>query len=251
MSQKASNKVLTSALDEVCKMYWSDFVMMERNTEMTYAQSVIVSLVRQCVKKRPNIFVIKEAIDRLCNRPEEVIEIKVPKQYIVYPYAEDKASGGEIEPEVVDSRVADLDDVYPVSDLDLIVPTSNLRGVLKTFITKPRGWGQLVMEMKEKCEKEQMPTDQTPTVGVVIVASLLEAASEGNTLALIEVFDQIDGKLAKVLNVNGGGSNVFYLNNYSKTAPANAIKGDDGVYYVEKPMLVRGITPIEQLEGEK
>ena len=78
----------------------------------------------------------------------------------------------------------------------------------------------------------------------VIVANLLRNVQKGKFKAIELVFDQIDGKLPKAIQLMGGED--IYIDDplNLEVAPANAILGDDGVYFAEDKrmtnMWIRG-----------
>ena len=93
--------------------------------------------------------------------------------------------------------------------------------------------------MRDECEKRQVEDAYAPKVGAVIVSNLLVNGVHGNALAILELFDQIDGKMADIINV--GGTEPIYITDYSLTAPPDAIKNSDGIYFIEKKIIIRGV----------
>jgi hypothetical protein len=76
------------------------------------------------------------------------------------------------------------------------------------------------------------PEQKKPMVKSVIVANLLKNVQKGKFKAVELVFDQIDGKLPKAIQLLGG-EDVYVDDVTTLVAPPHSILGDDGIYYAE------------------
>lgn len=65
-----------------------------------------------------------------------------------------------------------------------------------------------------------------------MVAGLLRMAQNGNSRAIGMVFDQIDGKLMRVITLLNG-EDVYVDNVFDVVAPAHAIKDENGVWVAD------------------
>lgn len=217
---------LKSRFEELIHMEWGEFVEVERDKSASVDDVILCSLIRTCAVT-DDIAAIKLAFDRMDGLLETLIEIKVPKFYTRYIKAK------EIEPgtkqiEAADKAKADDPDNYDPA-------TAKLRETLKKMRSMPRGVIR-VIRLAAKHIDEGKPIEQQPKVKAVIVANLLKHVAKGRFRAIELVFDQIDGKLPKAIQLLGGDD--VYVDDYSVlVAPAHAELDENGVYVAENRLM--------------
>lgn len=224
---------LKSRFEEIIHMTWLDFINLEKDKGASVDDVVLCSLIRTCADT-DDISATKLAFDRIDGLLETLIEIKVPKFYTRYIKAK------EIEPGTKEIEGADEAKKDEPNNYD--PATAKLRETLKEMRSMPRDVIRVVLLYKKRLDKaskegklisEEM---HKPMVKSVIVANLLRNVSKGRFKAIELVFDQIDGKLPKAINLLGGAD--VYVDDYSAlVAPAHAQLGEDGVYYAENQVM--------------
>lgn len=232
----SENRILTNKLNELSQLSWNEYMQIRDDKEISAFTHTIIAIIKKCTQKNPSITLIREAFNRLNGKPEKTIIIKVPKQYIIYPYAERLATQKEVDGNLIKDK--DLV-VAPTDESDKDMPTGALRQMLRLLGKMPISTCEMVLASKKRCETQPVPNNESPKVGAVIIANLLINGVMGNTLALLELFDQIDGKMADIVNI--GGTEPIYITSYDLVAPMEATKNSDGVWFVEKKMIIRGV----------
>lgn len=224
-----NSKSLATILRRTMRMNWYDFLEVRRSNKNSVRQNVVISLINLCVKQKPSIGAISEAFNRISGQPINVIVVTVPSVYTLYVDAKTKAKAPEIE----ESTSTELVVAEPKEEnYDDIRSEITLREILKRTMELPAGVIQAVVEAREACEHgAAVPYENAPTVGAVIISSLLESAFKNDQIALMEIFDQVDGKLAQTYAINQ--TENVYVKDYSEVAPYNAIKNEDGVYMLK------------------
>lgn len=236
-------------LKEVSNWQWDEFVKAEHDNSFTSNQAIIFGLVRSCAMQ--DLRAIKIAINRLDGKLKTPLKIEMPKIYYLYPNAEGSTP--------VDAGVVQVtDDPHTVNEVKAIVagelipkreapeaepeipdeedlPSMTFRETLSTMADYPRELPEAIIEFSQLTEQwvrhpnvNDAP-DEIPKVKSVVAANLLILAQKRNIDALSEVFDQIDGKLAEVLQIIGED---IYITDYSTTAPAGAYLNKDGVWEI-------------------
>lgn len=207
-------------------MTWGEFVELENNKSATVDDSVLCSLIRTCADT-DDISAVKLAFDRIDGLQDTLIEIKVPKFYTRYPNAK------EIEP---GTRFIEAPEDVPKESKSKYDPaTAKLRDTLKEMRGMPQDVIRAVRLYKKRIDKG-VKTDHDPMVKSVIVAQLLKNVQKGRFKAVELVFDQIDGKLPKAIQLLGG-DDVYVDDVTVITAPADALLSKDGVYYSENKVM--------------
>lgn len=216
---------LKSRFEELIHLDWTEFVELEKNQGSSVDDSVLCTLIRTCADT-DDIAAIKLAFDRVDGLLETLIEIKVPKFYTRYIKAKTIAPGTR--------QLEDKNETE--DDANKFDPaTAKLRETLKEMRGMPRDVIRVVRLYKRRIDKG-IPVDHSPKVKSVIVANLLKNVQKGRFKAVELVFDQIDGKLPKAINLLGGDD--VYVDDVIETiAPAHAILGKDGVYYAENQIM--------------
>ena len=124
--------------------------------------------------------------------------------------------------------------------------TAKLRETLREMRTYPKGivrairMSQLKIEkaLKAGVEIPQGGKDDPvlPSVKAVICGNLLKNVQRGKFKAVELVFDQIDGKLPKAIQLLGG-EDVYVDDPITLVAPPHAELGEDGVYFAENKLM--------------
>lgn len=227
---------LKSRFEELIHMEWDEFCLLEKDRNATIDDVVLCKLIRTC-SDTDDIAAIKLAFDRVDGLQATLIEIKVPKFYLRYPNAKSVEEGTkEIEMPGAANREAP-------SNYD--PATAKLRETLKEMRGMPRDIIKAVFRVKRKVEKaldENIPIPEgkdrpkIPQVKAVICANLLKNVQKGKFKAVELVFDQIDGKLPKAIQLLGG-EDVYVDDVSTLVAPAHSLIDDEGVYYAENKAM--------------
>lgn len=220
---------LKARFEELMHLEWDEFYKLEKDKGSSIDDTVLTSLIRICADD-DDIAAIKLAFDRIDGLQAVLIEIKVPKFYIRYIKATEMEQGSkELEaPEVAKKE--------KISSYDPV--TAKLRETLAEMRSMPREVIRVVRLFKMRIEKAidsgmTIPPEQKkPMVKSVIVANLLKNVQKGKFKAVELVFDQIDGKMPKAIQLLGG-EDVEVEDDQTLVAPAHSILGEDGIYYAE------------------
>lgn len=217
---------LKTRFEELIHLDWGEFVELEQDPTASVDDVVLCSLIRVCADT-DDIAAISLAFDRVDGLLDTLIEIKVPKFYKRYVNAKRvEASPKELQAGkgVEKEEPANYDPA-----------TAKLRETLKEMRGMPRDVIRVVRLYKGRIEKGKAVGSQ-PKVKAVIVANLLKHVTKGRFRAIELVFNQIDGKLPKAINLLGGDD--VYVDDYSLlVAPAGSLKDENGVYYAEDKMM--------------
>lgn len=218
---------LKSRFEEIIHMEWGEFAKLEKDTNASVDDVILCSLIRTCADT-DDIAAIKLAFDRVDGLLETLIEIKVPKFYTRYLKA--------TEIEHSDTKAIEAGDAAPKDEPSNYDPaTAKLRETLKEMRSMPRDVIRVVQLYKKRIDKG-VPVETEPKVKAVIVANLLKHVTKGRYRAIELVFDQIDGKLPKAINLLGGDD--VYVDDYNElVAPAHAELDEKGVYVAENKLM--------------
>lgn len=224
---------LKARFEEMIHMKWDEFYNLEHDKSSSVDDVVLASLIRICADT-DDIAAIKLAFDRIDGLQAVLIEIRVPKFYHRYIKATEK------EPEEK-ALEAPVDDGKP-KPTNYDPATAKLRETLKEMRAMPRDVIRVVRLYKMRVEKaidsnmEIPPEQKLPMVKSVIVANLLKNVQKGKFKAVELVFDQIDGKLPKAIQLLGG-EDIYVDDDQTLVAPPHAILGEDGIYYAENKAM--------------
>lgn len=227
---------LKSRFEELIHLPWDEFYVLEKDKSASVDDTVLCSLIRTCADT-DDIAAIKLAFDRIDGLQATLIEIKVPKFYLRYPNAK------EIEPGEKELNAAGSEKIKEPSNYD--PATAKLRETLREMRSMPRDVIRAVRHVQLRVEKaidsdipipEGKKRPKIPQVKAVIVANLLKNVQRGKFKAVELVFDQIDGKLPKAIQLLGG-EDVYVDDTLITVAPAHAQLGEDGVYYAENKAM--------------
>lgn len=217
---------LKARFEELIHMEWGDFVTLEHDKSASVDDVVLCSLIRTCAET-DDIAAIKLAFDRIDGLLETLIEIKVPKFYTRYVNAT-SIEAGTTAIEAGEAAPKDVPSNYDPA-------TAKLRETLKEMRSMPRDVIRVVNLYRKRIDKGT-PVETQPKVKAVIVANLLRHVTKGRFRAIELVFDQIDGKLPKAINLLGGAD--VYVDEYTElVAPAHAEIDEHGVYYAENQLM--------------
>lgn len=217
---------LKERFEELIHLPWDEFMVMEKDKNTSVDDMVLCSLIRVCADT-DNINATKLSFDRIDEIQEVPIKVNVPKFYIRYPNAKEIETGGEANKQL--DAPKEVESEYDPA-------TAKLRATLSEMRKMPRQVVNVVIGTKRALEKGKPIKNVIPSVKAVIVANLLHNAKKGRTRAVEVIFDQIDGKLARTITLLGG--NDVYVDDFSTlTAPANAIKDENGVYIAENELM--------------
>lgn len=220
---------LKSRFEELIHIEWDEFCRIEKDKNTTVDDAVLCTLIRTCADT-DEIPAIKLAFDRIDGLQATLIEIKVPKFYLRFPNATGKEESTEKALEAGDIPKIDEPSNYDPA-------TAKLRETLKEMRSMPRDVVRVVLLYKKRIEKALAdgitipPEQKKPMVKSVIVANLLKNVQKGKFKAVELVFDQIDGKLPKAIQLLGGED--VEVDDPSLIAPAHAELGEDGVWRAE------------------
>lgn len=219
---------LKSRFEEILHMDWYEFCKLEVDKGSTVDEAALTSLIRICADS-DDIAAIKLAFDRADGIQVTQIEVIVPKFYKRFPNAKSIEPGAK-QIEAKDKATKEKSSYDPA--------TAKLRETLKEMRSMPRDVIRVVRLYKRRIEKSfadgtELKEDQhKPMVKSVIVANLLRNVQKGKFKAIELVFDQIDGKLPKAIQLLGG-EDVEVEDLTVLVAPAHSELGEDGVYRAE------------------
>lgn len=216
---------LKTRFEEIIHLEWGEFIKLEQDKGASVDDVILCSLIRVCADT-DDIAAIKLAFDRVDGLLDTLIEIKVPKFYTRYL----KATEQEAAPKQLEAPTEVVDDKSKYDPA-----TAKLRETLKEMRGMPRDVIRVVLLYKKRLDKG-VKVDHEPMVKSVIVANLLRHVTKGRFRAIELVFDQIDGKLPKAINLLGG-ADVFVDDYIETVAPAHALQDENGVYYAENQLM--------------
>jgi len=213
---------------EILNMHYGDYLI-KRDTDSSSDWEVLSSIVEVCNNGDMNG--IKLAFDRIDGLQETPIKFNLPKFYIRYQNATSKA---EIAPETnSDGPTSTSSKLITAEDAQKEIETMGLRKVLGVMRTMPKKLPYAIKLECESLEKKHKTGENVSGMGqlakTVIVAGLLRMAQNGNPRAIGMVFDQIDGKLMRVITLLNG-EDVYVDNVIDTVAPAHAIKDENGIW---------------------
>lgn len=220
--------------EELIHLEWDKFCELESDKNTSVEDVVLCTLIRTCADS-DDISAMKLAFDRIDGLQATLIEIKVPKFYLRYPNATEQEPGAPALPEGEEKPKEESKSKYDPA-------TAKLRETLREMRGMPRDVIRVVLLYKKRIEKRlkenmDLPEDmKRPMVKSVMVANLLKNVQKGKFKAIELVFDQIDGKLPKAIQLLGG-DDVYVDDHTTLVAPADALLGEDGVYYAENKAM--------------
>lgn len=212
-------------------MHYGDYLI-RRDEDTTSGWDLLASIVEACNDGDMNT--IKLAFDRIDGLQETPVKFNLPKFYVRYKNATGKA---EIGPgEVDDQPVAESSELITPEDAQKEIDAMGLRKVLEVMRTMPKKLPYAIKIEAEEIEKKYKTGVNVAGMGqlvkTVMVAGLLRMAQNGNSRAIGMVFDQIEGKLMRVITLLNG-EDIYVDNVIDTVAPAHAIKDKDGVWVAD------------------
>lgn len=213
---------LRDRFEELIHMEWGAFCELEQDQGSSVDDSVLCNLIRIC-SDTDDISASKLAFDRIDGTLETPIDVKIPKFYIRYVNAKEvDTSQKSIEAPKNDS--SEETKTYDPA-------TSKLRETLREMRRMPKDVIRAVLLYKKRIEKG-IQVETEPTVKAVMVANLLKNVQKGRFKAIELVFDQIDGKLTKTIELLNG-KDVYVDDFNTLIAPAHATLDENGTYIAE------------------
>lgn len=221
---------LADRFTELLHMNWGDFVKIESDDEVTSDEAMLCGLIRACADG--DMRSIKTAFARSDGEVEIPVQVKTPKFYIKYL----NATGKEQDEKQLESGATKTE------EKSYDIATAKLRETLNEMRKAPKKIVTMVLGMRTRVDNDfkqgnPLPGDEViPMVKSVIVANLLHLAGYGNSNAVTEVFNQIDGKLVKTITLLGG-EDVYIDNLHTEIAPSHAFKDDKGNWIAEDKIM--------------
>ena len=222
-------------LREVINWDWYDFCMAERDNRFKGYEGTVFSLVRICSEAKLNA--IQGAIERADGKLATPVKIEYPKVFLLYPEATTVAQLAEGERPapttstaliLADPAEQETDEKQPVN-----LATLSLRETVNEMADQPKQVVPLILQKKIEVEiavkNESVMEGKAPLVKSVIAANLLHLANK-NYDAIMEVFNQIDGKLVETIKILGED---IFITQYAMIAPYGSVKNHDGIYQIE------------------
>lgn len=189
-------------------------------TKLSSNEGVVASLLRICCEE-DDVKAIKIAFERILGKPEKVVIIKRTMVRVVFP----EAIARRINP-LIETQMQDEVAVVPVTENKIVIKEVDAPAFLLRKQLASMG------EMDNTKAFEIIDKKDKHTVVEVLVANLYAIALRGSNLAAISMlFDYLDGTVADVIRIEG--ENTVMLESYATIAPYEAVKGDDGVWYIE------------------
>lgn len=240
-----NDQSLTKILRETIQLNWNNYRKKRDNTSLPSFDQSVCSFIDLCCSKKAQMLAITEAFGRLSGKPEATIQVHLPKQYTVYPYAKTVADSlkkeavatyktlptAHVNAPTIAGDMPD-DSALNYGEFD---PVKAVRLLLKMPQTATLG----ILQARELSDMGKCEDDASPMVVGVMAANLLHHVFKRNPLAVVSLFDMIDGKTPQIVNVVG--DDPIYITDYSDQAPAGAVKNKDGIYCLENKIIVRGI----------
>lgn len=221
---------LTDRFNEIIHWTWDKFWELEHDPNASNVDAMICAFIRAMSEGDKKS--IKHGFARSDGEVEIPIEFKVPKFYVRYLVAKG-VEGGSAKTQ---KQIAVPEE--EISEYD--VATAKLRDTLQEMKKAPKGVVRLLLAARKQIdhamlEEEKLP-DHVPLVKSIICANFLHIAQSGDSEAIKDVFEQLDGRLAKTITILGGHD--VYLDDYStEKAPKGAIKDKDGVWVAENEAM--------------
>lgn len=216
---------------KIINLHYGDYLI-KRDTDTSSDWDLLASIVEVCNDGDMNG--IKLAFDRIDGLQATPLKFEVPKFYIRYTNATSKLElgpGTENEQQTITSSK-----LMTAEDAQKEIETMGLRKVLGVMRTMPKTLPYAIKLEAEDLEKKHKTGVNVAGMGqlvkTVMVAGLLRMAQNGNSRAIGMVFDQIDGKLMRVITLLNG-EDVYVDNVIDTVAPAHAIKDENGVWVAD------------------
>jgi len=216
---------------ELLHINWIEFIKLEHDENASSDEAMLTGLIRACADG--DMRSIKTAFARSDGEVEIPVQVKTPKFYVRYLSAREKEEG----PKQIESKEKIEEEK---SEYDMA--TAKLRETLNEMRKAPKKIVAMILGMRTRVDESfkngspMPPEESVPMVKSVIVANLLHLAGYGNSNAVTEVFNQIDGKLIKTITLIGG-EDIYVDNFIDEIAPAHAIKDENGNYVAENKAM--------------
>lgn len=230
---------LKKQFEEYIHMPYDEYWELKQSKNNTVDDRILMSLINICTDT-DDISAAKMSFDRLDGMLETPVVFKIPKFYVRYPNAKGIEDSGQKQigtPET--SKSVRSDDYDPA--------TAKLRETLKKMRSMPEGIIPAILGVKKIIQEgktvELKPPQNMPQVKHVMVANLLRNVRKKRFKAIELVFDQIDGKLTRTIDLMGGHKDVIIDDINTLTAPAGSVQIDGVWHYEDKSIatpFIRG-----------
>ena len=215
----------------ILNLHYGDYLI-KRDSDTSSDWDLLASIIEVCNDGDMNG--IKLAFDRIDGIQATPLKFDVPKFYIRYKNATSKAelSAGteEAQQTITSSKLITPEDAQKEID------TMGLRKVLEIMRKMPKTLPYAIkLEADELKKKHKTGVDVSgmgQLVKTIVVAGLLRMAQNKNSRAISMVFDQIDGKLMRVITLLNG-EDIYVDNVFDTVAPAHAVKDENGIWVAD------------------
>lgn len=221
---------LTNGFRDIIEVHWSELVAIEKNIDVNNFETFVAVLARACSKG--NLKAIQTGLDRLDGKIAMEIEVEYPKFYILYPNATMAADDSHII-DVDFKQIPSVSSNVPTPLVPDELPTGSLRAVLERMMDSSKKTVLQILEAAGAIDEGSGRLGD-PLVKSVIIAGLMKLVHDGKMGAVLEVLDQLDGKIADKIKLLGGD---VYMKNFATIAPAGAVKNADGIYQTESEII--------------
>lgn len=231
---------LKEQFEEYIHMPYDEYWKKRRQKNNTVDDRIIMSLIDICTDS-DEISAAKMSFDRIEGMLDTPITFKIPKFYVRYPNA------NRVEGSKTKAIGSPKEEEEPVDKSDYDAATAKLRETLQKMRTMPDGIVPAILKVKSMVQKDKTvnikPPAQIPQVKHVMVANLLRNVRKGRFKAIELVFEQIDGKLTRTIDLMSGHKDVIVDDINALTAPAGSVLIDGVWHYEDKAMaapFIRG-----------
>jgi hypothetical protein len=223
---------LKEQFEEFLHYPYDEYWKQKKSRNNTVDERTIMSLIDLCTDT-DDIPATKMSFDRIEGMLETPIHVKVPKFYVRYINAKDVEHSEQKALEAPESSKAVEGEQYDPA-------TAKLRETMQRMREMPEQIIPAILRVKKAVQEGKdvklTGKQKMPQVKHVIVANLLKNARRGRFSAINLIFDQLDGRLTRTITLLGGED--VYVDDYSLlTAPAGAIKDDNGYYIAENKTM--------------
>lgn len=216
---------------KIINLHYGDYLI-KRDSDTSSDWDLLASIVEVCNDGDMNG--IKLAFDRIEGIQATPLKFDVPKFYIRYTNATSKLElGPGVENE---QRTITSSKLMTAEDAQKEIETMGLRKVLGVMRHMPKTLPYAIKLEAESLERKHKTGVNVAGMGqlvkTIMVAGLLRMAQNGNSRAIGMVFDQIEGKLMRVITLLNG-EDVYVDNVIDTVAPAHAIQDENGIWVAD------------------
>lgn len=211
-----------ATLADMAEWLWVEYLREKEADGYSEYEDTLFQIIWSITNPKTSLASIRRAIERVDGKQPENIEFEYPKFYLFYPNATSVA-GGEPENKLPSPKV---EVEMPAPEM----PTAGIRGAIKHLASQPKGTALRMLELAKRMMDEPYAEYKAPLKVKEVIAAALIVLSKTKQLAMDELLNQIDGKVAVTFKLLGDD---VYITRYETIAPAGAVKNSDGVYQIE------------------